>query len=64
VRTHRSEVVADPLRLIVERHVRHIVHAIQRAWRVCLQWSEQGVETFRRETRRRNQFKRLSDCER
>ena len=60
MRADRVEVVADALRLIVHGHVRRIVHAIQRTWRVCLKRSEQLVEILRRGAGRRNQLEGLS----
>jgi hypothetical protein len=37
MRADRVEVITDALRLIVKGHVRPIVHAIQRTWRVCFE---------------------------
>ena len=58
------QVVTHPLRLAVQGHVRHVMHAVERILRVLVQRSEQSVEVVGCRTGGRHELEGLTDSTR
>jgi hypothetical protein len=60
--THGIQIFPHALGLVFERHVRHIMYSVERAFRIGVQWREYLIEILLLRTFGRNQFEGLALC--
>jgi hypothetical protein len=53
---HRIQIITNPFGLLSERHIRHIMYAVQCALLIGLERSKQGIKVIRPRSRSRDEF--------